>query len=406
MGDDALAASTRDRSAGTPEPAARAVACPASLAEAHQAVRESTGTVLVSGGRTGLDWGGPVRDPDLVIDTTAMNRLITHNPADMTVAVQAGMRLADLQQALAPAGQWLALDPPTALAGPTLGGLLAGGDAGPRRLAHGALRDLVIGATVVLADGTVARAGGHVIKNVAGYDLGKLFAGSLGAFGLIAELVLRVHPRPPASVTLAVPADPTAALAATQAVRASPLEAVAVEWDGTRLLVRFEGTADGVAARQRDARGLDRLAGAEPLVDTAEQDAWDGLAAAAYGQDTDTVIRAGTRPDRLPDVVEALRRAAGPAGVTAELTSSVAAGVHTARLRGGDAAGHAACLRDWRAAVRDLGGTVTLRRRRDGVDDLVPAWGPPAPSVGVLRALKARFDPDRRFAPGRFAPWF
>ena len=387
-------------------PDAIPVARPTTLAEARQAVLDSGGTLLVRGGGTSVDWGGPVYAPDLVVDTTEMNRLIAHNPADMTVEVQAGMRLTDLQQALVPAGQWLALDPPSAAAGATVGGLLATGDAGPHRLVHGALRDLVIGLTVVLADGTVARAGGHVIKNVAGYDLGKLFAGSLGAFGLITELVLRVHPRPQASVTLAVPTDPAGALAASQAVRASTLEAVAVEWDGTRLLVRLTGTPDGVAARQRAALGLAWLADAEQLVGDAEQAAWDALAEATHGAHTDTVIRAGTRPDRLPEVADALRQAAADTGVTAELTSSVAVGVHTGRLTGGQADGHAACLRDWRNAVRELGGTVNLRRRRDGVDGLVPAWGPAPPTVGLLRALKRQFDPDDRFAPGRFAPWF
>ena len=400
------AASTRESRAANRAPDPTSVARPTTLAEAHQAVADSAGTLLVRAGGTSLDWGAPVPDPDLVIDTTGMNRLITHNPADMTVAVQAGTRLTDLQQALAPAGQWLAVDPSTGAVGATVGGLLATGDAGPHRLVHGALRDLVIGMTVVLGDGTVARSGGHVIKNVAGYDLGKLFAGSLGAFGLVTELVLRVHPRPAASITLAVPADPAGALAASQAVRASTLEAVAVEWDGSRLLVRLTGTPDGVAARRRAARDLSWLADAEELVGDAEQAAWDTLAQTNRGTDTDTVVRVGTRPDRLPEVAEALRQAAAQAGVTAELTSSVAVGVHTARVSGGQADGHAAFLRDWRQAVHGLGGTVTLRRRRDGVDALVPAWGPARPTVGLLRALKQQFDPDDRFAPGRFAPWF
>lgn len=402
-------ASQASQAPGAPAADPIPVARPTTLAEAHQAVLDSAGTLVVRGGRTSLDWGSPVADPDLVIDTTGMNRLVTHNPADMTVVVQAGMPLTALQEALALSGQWLAVDPPSQAAGATIGGLLATGDAGPHRLVHGALRDLVIGLTVVLADGTVARSGGHVIKNVAGYDLGKLFAGSLGAFGLVTELVLRVHPRPAASVTLAVPADPVGALAATQAVRASTLEAVAVEWDGTRLLVRLTGTPDGVAARRRAAHELSWLAEAEPLVGDAEQAAWDALAEANHGGPADTVIRAGTRPDRLPDVTEALGTAAAKAGVSAELTSSVALGVHTVRLAGGGAspaAGHAECLAAWRDAVRALGGTVNLRRRHDGVDALVPAWGPARPTVGLLRALKRQFDPDDRFAPGRFAPWF
>jgi glycolate oxidase FAD binding subunit len=404
MPDDDVTGRRRAQQATAP---AAPVARPADLAEARQAVLDAAGGVLVRGGGTSLDWGAPVTAADLVLDTTALNRLVAHNPADMTVAAGAGMRLTDLQQLLAPAGQWLAIDPPSGPHGATLGGLLATGDAGPHRLAHGALRDLVIGITVVLADGAVARAGGHVIKNVAGYDLAKLFAGSLGAFGLVTELVLRVHPRPPAGVTLAVPADEHAALAATRELRASPLEAVAADWDGRRLLVRFEGTPHAVAERERQARAtLAGLRAAERLDGDAEQDAWDALATAAHGADGDTVVRAGSRPDRLPDLAHALHEAAGAAGVDAQLTSSVALGVHTARIHGGDAAGHAACVRVWRDAVHAAGGTAVLRRRRDGVDALVPAWGPPPPTAPLLRALKRRFDPDDRFAPGRFAPWF
>lgn len=403
-GDNTVAASSREQTA---LPDSIPVARPTSLAQARQAVLEAPASILVRGGGTSLDWGAPVSGTDpLLIDTTGLNHLIAHNPADMTVAVGAGTSLAELQRLLAPAGQWLALDPPTGPRGATLGGLLATGDAGPRRLAYGALRDLVIGITVVLADGTVARAGGHVIKNVAGYDLGKLFAGSLGAFGLVVELVLRVHPRPPASVTLAVPADERTALAATRELRASPLEAVAVDWDGGRLLVRFEGTAAAVAARERQARGLAGLGDAERLDGDAEQAAWDRLAALTYGTDGDTVVRAGSRPDRLPELARALREAAAAAHVDAELTSSVALGVHTARISGGDAAGHASCLQAWRRAVHSAGGTVVLRRRQDGVDTLAPAWGPPPATVPLLRALKHQFDPDGKFAPGRFAPWF
>ncbi|MBC7561255.1 MAG: FAD-binding oxidoreductase, partial [Dermatophilaceae bacterium] len=150
---------------------------PATTGEAAQLLGETAGSVLFRGGGTKLDWAGRVRDPDLVVDTTRLRGMLTHNPADLTASVRAGTTLTELQEHLAGDGQWLALDPPTAGRGATVGGLLAAGDSGPSRLRYGALRDLVIGVTLVLADGTVARSGGHVIKNVAGYDLAKLVHG-------------------------------------------------------------------------------------------------------------------------------------------------------------------------------------------------------------------------------------
>ena len=225
---------------------------PTTVAEAAQVLSGSTGSVLFRGGATQLDWAGRVPDPDLVVDTTDLSGVLTHNAGDMTASVRAGTTLIALQDQLAGAGQWLALDPPTASAGATVGGLLAAGDSGPSRLRYGGIRDLVIGVTIVLADGTVARSGGHVIKNVAGYDLAKLVHGSLGSLALVAEVVVRLHPLPERSVTFTGDADAAQATAAALALAASPLEPAAVEWasaaDAGRLLVRVDGTEAPVDA--------------------------------------------------------------------------------------------------------------------------------------------------------------
>lgn len=389
---------------GSPE-----VLRPGSLAEAAEALEAAAAdgrSLLFTGAGSALSWGAPTAATDLVVETTGLNRVIGHEADDLTVTVQAGMSLTALQETLATAGQWLPFDP-AAAPGATLGGLLATADAGPRRLVFGGLSDLVIGATMVMADGSVVRTGGRVIKNVAGYDLAKLFAGSLGAFGLVAEVTLRVHPLPAATATLAVPvADAGKALAASRAVMRSPLEPVAVEWDGEQLLIRFQGTPDGTAARLRLAAAIPELAGGRPLSGEAEQASWDKLAALVSGQEGDTVLRAGAHPAHLPALAQALGDAARSTGVDAALCGSVAIGVHTVRLRGGDAAAHAACLTAWREAVHELGGTVTLRRRREQVDTLAGSWGPEPATTPLLRSLKRQFDPDGRCAPGRFAPWF
>ncbi|HEX2300237.1 MAG TPA: FAD-binding oxidoreductase [Pseudonocardiaceae bacterium] len=385
---------------------------PTTVDEAAKALRESSGTVLFRGSGTKMNWGGRVERPDLILETGDLNRLRTHNPADMTAAVEAGMPLATLQGHLAESGQWLALDPPSEAAGATLGGLLTTGDSGPRRLRYGALRDLVIGVTLVLADGTVGRAGGQVIKNVAGYDLSKLVYGALGTLGLIAEVVLRVHPRPEASATTLVPASGDTATRTTLDLLASPLEPSAVDWIGDpgagagRLAVRFEGTRAGVEAQTAVLRGMLAEAGAEArtVVEADENGLWQEFAAACTAEPGQSTAFAGTLPSRLPMVADALAQAADASGARAQLVSHSALGLHVARFTG-PPADQARAFDTWRRDVLALGGTVLLRDRPAEVDGAVDALGPPPTTTGLLRALRSRLDPKGRCAPGRLGSW-
>ena len=156
---------------------------------------DEAAAVLGAGERVSIEREGG----DVVLSTAGMNRVLEHEPGDLTAIVEAGLRLSELQAYLATHGQMLALDPP---GDPTIGACLAADLSGPRRHRYGAMRDLVIGVTVVLAGGLVASSGGKVVKNVAGYDLGKLFSGSHGRLGLIARVALRLHPRPAAEATV------------------------------------------------------------------------------------------------------------------------------------------------------------------------------------------------------------
>jgi glycolate oxidase FAD binding subunit len=384
---------------------------PTSLDEAAAAMREQRarpGGVLIRGGGTKLSWGGAVDRTLTELDTRGLDELVAHNAGDMTAEVGAGMPLARLQDELAGAGQWLALDPPGSGDGATVGGILAAGDAGPRRLRYGTVRDLVIGTTFVLADGTVGHSGSHVIKNVAGFDVTRLLTGSLGTLGLIVRVIVRLHPLPAAGATLRVPAGMAEASALATALAASPIEPSAVTWLDDALLVRIEGGQGGVDAQAPATAGLAGANGldAEVLDADAEAAAWAGVAEATAGTDGDTVARAGVLPGRLPAVAGALQRAAEASGVTAALVADACVGTATARLSGGDGAGHAATVAAWRGEVERLGGTVTLRRRAPGVDGLVPAWGTPPPAIELMRRVKALLDPDDRCGPGRFAPWF
>jgi glycolate oxidase FAD binding subunit len=192
---------------------------------------------------------------DVVLSTRMLDRVLEHEAGDLTAVVEAGVRVRDLNERLAAHGQMLALDPPD---NPTIGACVAANLSGPRRHRYGTARDLVLGVTAVLADGTVANSGGKVVKNVAGYDLGKVFCGSEGRLGLIARVALRLHPLPEASRTLAVPVDSAHEAPATaRALLHAPLElsALDVVWPGW-VAVLIEGSRAAVDEQFDAARAL------------------------------------------------------------------------------------------------------------------------------------------------------
>lgn len=384
---------------------------PTSVDEAASLLRSTTGPVLLRGAGTSLQWGGRVDPVDTVVETAGLSGVITHNAADMTASVGAGTPLRELNEQLAADGQFLALDPAVEETGATVGGLVATGDAGPLRLRYGSPRDLVIGVTLVLADGTVAHAGGHVIKNVAGYDLAKLVHGSLGTLALVAEVVVRLHPRPATSRVLRAQADAGQAGRVALGLMASPLEPSAVEWSSEggpgRLLVRFDGPQVGVDAQAEAAAQLLAREGLAAETPSGEEASglWREHAAAVRGREGETVVRLSTLPSRLPDVEAAARRCADGAGATLSIASGAALGLHTVRLAG-PAESQARAFTALQAEARGLGGSVLLRERPAEVDALVDPLGPP-PSTGPLLArIKAEFDPDGRLAPGRMRPWY
>ncbi|GAA4846699.1 FAD-binding oxidoreductase [Actinomycetospora corticicola] len=368
---------------------------PTSLVELRDAVRDTPGPVVATGAGTAADWGAPVVGDATPVSVAGLSGVIAHNPGDMTVSVGAGTPLSELQDTLAGSGQRVALDAARVRRGATVGGLLATADAGPLALGFGSLRDLVIGVTVVLADGTVARSGGHVIKNVAGYDLTKLLHGAYGTFGVIAEVVLRLHPLPPATRTVAYRvADPADLPGAGRAVTDTPVEAAALEWVDGRLLALLEGTEAGVEGRA--GRLVDLLGtGAEVLSPADADAAWDAHRAAVDRRPDDrAVVRVGVAPTRLGDLLTGLVADAGADDVTA----APATGVATLTVPA-----EAALVDAVHARVAGVGGTSTLRARPAGA--AVPAWGPAPSSAALLRAVATAFDPDQRLGRGRLAPW-
>jgi glycolate oxidase FAD binding subunit len=261
---------------------ARWVALPVSTEQTAAVMRVAAHhdlAVVVRGSGTKLTWGARPERVDLVLDTTRMDTVVEHAAGDLIVVVGAGRRLDDLQAALSGSGQWLAVDPPRR---GTVGGLIATAATGPTRLLHGPVRDLLIGVTVVRADGVVARAGGKVVKNVAGYDVGKLLTGSLGTLGIITQAAFRLHPLPEARRWVSVPVtEPDRIHVLVQQVVHSQLVPTAVELDrpatgDATLCLLLEGIPPGV--QSRTAQALDLMGAGATAADNAPD--WWGMAQA------------------------------------------------------------------------------------------------------------------------------
>src|SRR6266851_3044750 len=263
---------------------------PASREEMAEALRlaDSRGEAVAPvGGGTQLDLGMPPTRLDLVIETTRLNKVVEYEPADLTVTVEAGLPFADLQKQLAEQGQFLALDPPAA-ASATIGGVIATNVSGPLRFAYGTARDLVIGTRVANPDGTLTRAGGRVVKNVAGYDLNKLYVGSLGTLSIIVELSFKLAPIPPAAESVVGQfADVDTARRVGNAVVHSPLSPLAIELLGpgaaeaaglpraNLLVFRLGGYPQAVERQVRDLSALIGQHGGQRV--DAPSTTWDGL---------------------------------------------------------------------------------------------------------------------------------
>jgi len=388
------------------------VASPSSTAEVSALLRAAAQAglaVVPRGAGTGFSWGAPPSRCDLVVDLRSLDQVLEHAAGDLVARVQAGVTIGQLAVALGSAGQELALDAP---AGATVGGVVATGTAGPRRFRYGAPRDLLIGITVVRADGVVAHAGGKVVKNVAGYDLGKLFAGSQGTLGVITEVTFRLHPLPAAVAWVTAefgPAERAGAVAAAAAAASSPLvpSAVELDWPGgsqrpLRVGVLLEGTGPGVAERaKRMSELLAAPGGAVSVSDTAPA-RWGVL------PDSATVVRVSFWVSALGPVLDAVAGAGADAGVRPAVSGPAGAGALYACLDQGtpdaDALRFVTALRERAAgALGSAGprGGVAVLAASPAV--LTAGSDGAVPGLALMRAVKDQFDPDHRMFPGRGA---
>lgn len=421
-----------------------AVVEPGSAAEVAATLRLAAAAelaVVPRGGGTKLGWGAPPSRADLVLSTARLDQVLEHAAGDLVVRAQAGVRLDALQEKLAEAGQWLALDPPEP--GATLGGVVAAAASGPRRHRYGTARDLLIGVGVALCDGSVAKAGGKVVKNVAGYDLCRLFSGSFGTLGVIVETTFRLHPLSASRSVVSLVVDtPRAVGDAVQSLLCSPLVPSAVElsWPDAggagMLTVLFEGVPAGVSAQARQAASLLAAHGhAKIAADDVERDpllpaSSEGQSPAArmrptgldaqqgFARDTrldahkvserhtgrdgqaSAVVRLSSVPTLVPEAMEGVLAAAHERSLGARIDGRAGLGVLLATLDG-DEAGLAAAVLDLRRELSPPA-SVVLRDAPPGVKRAAGVWGDPGDALALMRRVKGRFDPRGTLSPGRF----
>ena len=372
----------------------------AELAAALRLANEVGLAVIPRGGGTKLSWGNPPARADVVLSTIRLNKIIEHVWADLTVSVEAGCTVANLQAALAQHGQRLAVDPlwpETA----TIGGILSANDSGALRLRFGALRDLILGVTIALPDGTLASSGGKVVKNVAGYDLPKLVTGALGTLGVITRAVFRLHPLPHHTKTISIsPATLAAAQELLSAVQDSNLAHTSLQlhaaYDAAPMVdVLFEGTQEGITAQVEQLKSLVASAKTEE----SSPAAWSACQRLWESSDPAVVAKIASLPSSIGETIEHVRRIAAPynAGWHAVIQGT---GVGSLRLDGDPKSLHA-CLTALRAESERSGGSLVLQHRPATMPSF-EAWGTPGDAQPLMRAIKKQFDPKCTLNPGRF----
>lgn len=399
----------------------RFVAAPRSAGELAEVLREAAQqgwAVCPRGGGTKMSRGNPPRALDLLLDLRDLSGIVEYTPADMTVTVHAGTPLAVLQADLAAQGQMLALDPPFATRA-TIGGILAANDSGPRRLGYGTARDVVIGTRVATMDGRVTRAGGKVVKNVTGYDLNKLYIGSLGTLAALAEVSFRLHPLPVRTRTIgAIFGDVESAMSAVAGLTRSPLGPIALALAGdaaagddagtpAQLYVEFTGGPSALQRKCADALRLCHERGALAALALPEGDAaaaWQAAREhpATYGQPEGLRLKAAVSVSAVAGLIGAATKQTRALGLECRWLAFAGNGILYIYLNGGSRESYAACVGAWRGRAVAAGGSLVVEEAPTALKSAIDVWGQPPSGFGLMRRLKQTYDPLGLLNPGRY----
>jgi glycolate dehydrogenase FAD-binding subunit len=391
---------------------------PANAEEVARSLKIATDAglhVMPRGGGTKMDWGNPLRhrgqSGELILSTRRLNRVIEHAWGDMTATVEAGCTFRQLQETLGGHGQRLALDPlwPERA---TIGGILATNDSGPLRIRFGSLRDLIIGVTLALPDGTLAKSGGKVVKNVAGYDLPKLATGSLGTLGIITQAIFRLHPIPREMRTITfsnseATTSETAMLHDLMlAIQDCDMVPTGVqiraassptEDDRHEIDLRFEGTMAGCEAQiAQTLRMASRARRIEPPADV-----WNARSTLWSGAEPSVVCKFSLLPADLGSFLSLLRQVAEPLSLGWRLVAQ-AVGIGHIRLEGNDTNALMRAQLDLRKQLETRGGSLVVLRCPLDIKSKIDIWGSSGDALPLMKSIKAQFDPTGVLNRGRF----
>ncbi|MGD1895841.1 MAG: FAD-binding oxidoreductase [Phormidesmis sp.] len=372
--------------------------------------------VLATGQSSKLSWGGLAEEIDLVVSTARLNQVVEHAVGDFTVTVQPGLMFGELRSQLAEQNQFLAIDPAFSEQA-TIGGIVATADAGSLRQRYGGLRDMLIGVQFVRYDGEVAKAGGRVVKNVAGYDLMKLMTGAYGSLGILSELTFRLYPIQQVSRTLVLSGGETALEQAVAEVRMSGLTPVALDLTLARqsaamtdgearkhmsLVARFQGIADGVeeqTARLKTVATMHSMH-VQQLDDDADTQFW--RKASELIRADGVLCKVGMRPSALPPLLAMLEDDALHSEAQVVLHGSSGLGWVQWPVGIAEQASFLAALEKMRSHCQDNGGFLTLLQAPKSLKRNIDVWGYTGNALKVMGDIKQKFDPNRLLAPGRF----
>ena len=405
------------------------------LSEVVASANRDGAALYPRGGGTRTDLGGVPDRPGIVVDTTNINRLVAHNPADLTATFQAGATFQLVSEVLSQQGQFLAIDPPIP-GRATIGGTLAAGVGGPTRWHFSHSRDAVIGMKVVQPDGRVTKSGGQVVKNVSGYDMSRLHIGGLGSLGIVLEVSFKLTPVPMYEKTvLATFATPRAAMEAAMRVFNSHVMPLAmtgldgpaagrIDLDtgglGFHLAVRLGGRPRTLDRQVNEVSGVCRDGGADQIEELGGRSGprlWRALA--DFGWETEGApelnIKVTVMPDRVGDAIAAVQLSRTPSLELATLAHpgfgtiegswfSGAAGPSAMRSQADSVDRDAIVdtVSRVRGKVAQLGGSAVVQRCPTEVKHVIDIWGGEPPGFEVMRRMKSVYDPNHVMNPGRF----
>jgi glycolate oxidase FAD binding subunit len=385
----------------------------AELTELVTIANHSKSPLIVAGNSSKLDWGGVVRDARSIVSTQKLDRLIAHAVGDLTITVEAGMKFAHLQEILATAGQFLPLDPAYPNTS-TIGGIIATADTGSLRHRYGGVRDLLLGISFVRADGKIAKAGGRVVKNVAGYDMMKLFTGSYGTLGILTEVTLRVYPLPANSGTVILTGAVEGLRNAAKILLASTLTPIAVDVLSTAfsqhleisntpsLIVKFATIPASITEQSEQLLAIGKGLGLKggTWQGEQEQQLWSGIQVGIWGS-TPIGCKLGVRSTAAVDTIELLERASAPPKGGRSTANTAKGIIHLSSGIGAFALSDASQIQSLRNHCEAAGGFLSVLQAPVDIKQKIDVWGYRGNAVPLMREIKQQFDPLGILNPGR-----